>query len=206
MLSIQLLDSEDSEDFNNKGGGTNLTGGVSNELAGLCVLLGCSQTHQVILNATQVLQVQYAMTAHALTEAEAVLQAKIDAEVEKRTTEGLAVLPPPSLAKPKPKTVKTADVALDPNDDGVSLASGRLTVFEEAFDIVAAAATKKKPSGCSSEDDTRPNKDGTRLILNCAVPLMRSNVDCGRRMQRNPRHRTIWQRTFASSSTRTPSR
>ena len=36
--------------------------------------------------------------------------------------------------------------------------SDRLTVFEEAFDKVAAAATKKTPSGYSSEDDTRPNK------------------------------------------------
>ena len=66
-------------------------------------------------------------------------------------------------------------------DDGVSLASGapkgakrrnkhaareeavaelcyRLAVFEEAFEKVAQAATAKKPSGYSSEDDTRPNK------------------------------------------------
>ena len=85
-------------------------------------------------------------------EAEALIQAKIDAEVEKRT-QGLALLPPPSLAKPKTKTAKTADLA---PDDGVSLTSGapkgakrrkkhadradevaelcgRLTVFEEAF-------------------------------------------------------------------------
>ena len=33
------------------GGGTALTGGVSKELAGLCVLLGGSQTHDVTLNA-----------------------------------------------------------------------------------------------------------------------------------------------------------
>ena len=72
-------------------------------------------------------------------EAEAVLQAKIDAEVEKRTkhfavlpppspakpktkrTKYFAVLPPPSPAKPKTKTAKTANVA---PDDGVSLAFG----------------------------------------------------------------------------------
>ena len=71
----------------------------------------------------KVLRVQQAMAAQAATkqkEAEAISQAKIDAEVEKRT-KGLAVLPPPSPAKPKPKTAKTADVA---PDDGVSLASG----------------------------------------------------------------------------------
>ena len=86
--------------------------------------LGGSQSHQVTLNAMQVLQVQQAMAAQAATkqkEAEAVLQAKIDAEVEKRTKD-LAVLPPLSPAKPKTKTTKTADVA--PDDDGVSLASG----------------------------------------------------------------------------------
>ena len=166
------------------GGGTALTGGVSNELAGLCALLGGSQSHGVALNAMQVLQAQQAMVAQAATkqkdpEAEAVLQAKIDAEVEKRT-QGLAMLPPPSPAKPKTKTAKTADVA---PDDGVSLASGaskgakrwklkkhaeraekvaelcdRLTVFEEGFEKVARAAATKKPSGYSSEDDTRPNK------------------------------------------------
>ena len=123
------------------------------------------------------------MAAHAATkqkEAEAVLQAKIDAEVEKRTPH-LAVLPPPSPAKPKTKTAKTADVAPGLTADGVSLPSGaskgakrrkkhaeraeaaavlagRITVFEEAFDKVAAAAAKKKPSRYSSEDDTRPNK------------------------------------------------
>ena len=38
------------------GGGTALpTGGVSTELAGLCALLGGSQSHQVTLNAMQVL-------------------------------------------------------------------------------------------------------------------------------------------------------
>ena len=106
------------------GGGTALTGGVSNELAGLCALLGGSQSHDVTLNGMQVLQVQQAMAAQAATkqtEAEALMQARIDAEVEKRTL-GLAVLPPPSPAKPKPTTVKTADVA--PDDDRVSQASG----------------------------------------------------------------------------------
>ena len=106
------------------------------------------------------------------------IQAKIDAEVEKRTL-CLVVLPPPSPAKPKTKTAETADVA--PDDDGVSLVSGaskgakrwrkhaeratevadlcdRLHVFEEAFEKVAKAASTKKPSGYSSEDDTRPNK------------------------------------------------
>ena len=75
--------------------------------------------------------------------------------------------------------MKTADVA--PDDDGVSQAPGaskgakrrrkhaeramevadlcnRLHVFEEAFEKVAKAASAKKPSGYSSEDDTRPNK------------------------------------------------
>ena len=66
------------------------------------------------------------MAAQAATkqkEAEALLQAKIDAEVEKRTL-GLMIIvfPPPSPAKPKTKTAKTADVA--PDDDGVSRASG----------------------------------------------------------------------------------
>ena len=42
----------------------------------------------------------------------------------------------------------------------MSVLAGRLTVFEEAFDKVhvAAAATKKKPSGYASEGDTRPGK------------------------------------------------
>ena len=60
------------------GGGTALTGGVSNELPGLCALLGGSQSHVVTLNAMQVLQVQQAMTAHAATkqkEAEPLIQA-----------------------------------------------------------------------------------------------------------------------------------
>ena len=90
-----------------------MTGGVSNELVGLCALLGGSQSHDVTLNAMQVLQVQQAMAAQAATkqkEAEAIIQAKIDAEVAKRTA-GLALKPPPSSASPKPKTVKTADVA-----------------------------------------------------------------------------------------------
>ena len=63
------------------GGGTALTGGVLNELAGLCALLGGSQSHQVTLNAMQVLQVQQAMAAQAATEqneAEAMLRARID--------------------------------------------------------------------------------------------------------------------------------
>jgi hypothetical protein len=47
------------------GGGTATTGGVSNELAGLCALLGGSQSHDVTLNAMQVLQVQQAMAAQA---------------------------------------------------------------------------------------------------------------------------------------------
>ena len=159
------------------GGGTALAGGVSNELAGLCALLGGSQSHDVTLNAMQVLQVQQAMAAQAATkqkEAEAVIQATIDAEVAKRT-EGLVVKPSPSLASPKPKTAKTADVA--PEDDGVSRGSGaskgakrrrkhaerateveglshRLQVFEEAFEKVAQAASARKPSGYASEDDT----------------------------------------------------
>ena len=49
------------------GGGTALAGGVSNELAGLCALLGGSQSHDVTLNAMQVLQVQQAMAAQAAT-------------------------------------------------------------------------------------------------------------------------------------------
>ena len=71
----------------------------------------------------QVLQVQQAMASQATAKhkaAEALLQAKIDAEVEKRTL-GLTVLPPPSPAKPKTKTVKTADGA--PDDDGASVRS-----------------------------------------------------------------------------------
>ena len=91
----------------------------------LCALLGGSQSHDVILNAMQVLQVQQAMTAHATAkqnEAEALIQAKIDAEVAKRTS-GLVVKPPSSPAKPKTKTVKIADVAPE-EDDGVSQASG----------------------------------------------------------------------------------
>ena len=76
----------------------------------------------------QALQVQPAMAAQAATkhkEAEAVLQAKIDAEVENRTKD-LVVLAPPSPAKPKQltKTTKTDDVAPDLNNDGVSQLSG----------------------------------------------------------------------------------
>ena len=60
------------------GGGTAINGSDSNELAGLYALLGGSQSHEVTLNAMQVLQdlVQQAMAAHAATkqkEAEAVL-------------------------------------------------------------------------------------------------------------------------------------
>ena len=44
----------------------------------------------------------------------------------------------------------------------MAVLADRLTVFEEAFDKVAAAATKKKPSGYAmyyaSEDDTRASK------------------------------------------------
>ena len=40
-------------------------GGVSNELAGLCALLGGSQSHDVTLNAMQVLQLQQAMAEQA---------------------------------------------------------------------------------------------------------------------------------------------
>ena len=61
------------------------------------------------------------MAAQAETKqkaAEAALQAKIDAEVEKRT-KYLAVLPSPSdsPAKPKTKTARTADVAVAPDPD-----------------------------------------------------------------------------------------
>ena len=127
----------------------------------------------------QVLQVQQAMADQAQTKQKAVepaIQAKIDAEVEKRTKD-LAVLPPPFPAKPKAKTAKAAGVAPDLDGDRVSVVSGaskgakrrrrhaeravlaaRLTVFEEAFEKVAAAATKKKPNGYASEDDTRPSE------------------------------------------------
>ena len=128
-------------------------------------------------------------------EAEAVLQAKIDAEVKKRTKD-LTVLPPPSLAKPKTKTVKAADVDPDQIDEGVSLASGasqgakrrkkndecaeqvvlladRLTVFEEVFVKVAAAATKKKSSRYSSEDVTRPNKSPDSVLRSAINAVQR---------------------------------
>ena len=75
--------------------------------------MGGSQSHQVTLNTMQVLQVQQTMATHAAAkqkEAEAVLNAKIDGEVEK-TTKDLVVLPPPSLAKLRTKTTKTTDVA-----------------------------------------------------------------------------------------------
>ena len=136
MQSTQLLDSEDSDDCHNKPSCRACseeelalrTRGVLNELAALCALLGGAQSQQVTLNAMQVLQVQQSMAAQAATkqkQAEALLQAKIDVEVEMRTKD-LAVLPSPSPAKSKTKTAKTADVAPDSNDDGVSLASGAL--------------------------------------------------------------------------------
>ena len=72
----------------------------------------------MLLNAMQVLQVQQAMSAQAQTAqkaAEAAIQAKIDAEVEKRT-QGLPVETPvlPWLTKVQPQ--KTDDVA--PDDGG----------------------------------------------------------------------------------------
>ena len=93
------------------------------------------------------------------------LQAEIEADVDKRTF-GLVVLPPPSMPKPKTKTVKTADVA--PEDDGVSQASGslkgakrrrkhaerateveglshRFHVFEEAFKGPATSSGHRNP-------------------------------------------------------------
>ena len=135
----------------------------------------------------QVLQVQQAMADQAQAKqkaVEAAIQAKIDAEVEKRTKD-LAVLPPPFPAKPKAKTAKAAGVAPDLDGDRVSVVSGaskgakrrrrhaeravlaaRLTVFEEAFEKVAAAATKKKPNGYASEDDTRPSKSPDSELRN----------------------------------------
>ena len=73
----------------------------------------------------QVLQVHQAMAAQAAAkqkEAGALIQAKNDAEVARRTS-GLALKLPPSPVKPKQKTVKIADVAPE-EDDGVSQASG----------------------------------------------------------------------------------
>ena len=170
-------------------GGTALAGGVSNELAGLCALLGGSQSHDVTLNAMQVLQVQQAMVAQAATkqkEAEAVLQAKIDAEVEKRT-KGLVVLPPPSPAKPKTKIAKTADVA--PGDDGVSLVSGapkrakrrkrHAERAEELASCVTALPCSRKRLRKWLKPRPRRSQVGTHLkmihartnhlILNCAL-------------------------------------
>ena len=110
--------------------------------------------------------------------------------MEKRTND-LVVLPPPSPAKPNPKTAKTADVAPDPDDDGVSVVSGgeagrhaegadevnaladRLTVFEEAFDTVAAAATKNKPSGYVSEDNTHPDKSPNSELRHVITAVQR---------------------------------
>ena len=83
------------------GGGTAIAGGVSNELAGLCALLGGSQSHDVTLNAMQVLQVQQAMAAQATAKqkvAEELIQAKIDAEVAKRTA-GLVMRRHPRLSQ-----------------------------------------------------------------------------------------------------------
>ena len=70
-----------------------------------CALLGGSQSHDVTMNTMQVLQVQQAMAAQAATkqkEAEAILKAKVVAEVEKGTND-LTVLPPPAPAKPQTK-------------------------------------------------------------------------------------------------------
>ena len=113
--------------------------------------------------------------------------------MEKRTL-GLVVLPPPSPAKPKTKTVKTADAA--PDDDGVSQASGaskgakrrrkhaerateveglshRLQVFEEAFEKVDKATSAKKPSGYASEDDIRPNKSPDSELRSIVLAIQR---------------------------------
>ena len=181
------------------GGGTALAGGVSNELAGLVALLGGSQSHDVTLTAMQVLQVQQAMAAQAAAkqlEAETALQARIDAEVEKRTS-GLVVKPPLPLVKPKPKTVKIADEAPEEiSDDGVSQASGaskgakrrrrhaeraqemaglsnRCHVLEEAFEKVVKAASSKKTCGYASEDDTRPNKSPDSELRSVVLAVQR---------------------------------
>ena len=95
------------------GGGSALTGGVSNKLAGLCALLGGSQSQDMTLNAMQVLQVKQAMAAQAATkqkEAEAILQVKMDVEVEKRRMASSFCLHH-QTAKRKTKTAKIADVA-----------------------------------------------------------------------------------------------
>ena len=181
------------------GGGTALAGGVSNELAGLVALLGGSQSHDVTLTAMQVLQVQQAMAAQAAAkqkEAETALQARIDAEVEKRTS-GLVVKPPLPLVKPKPKTVKIADEAPEEiSDDGVSQASGaskgakrrrrhaeraqemaglsnRCHVLEEAFEKVVKAASSRKTCGYASEDDTRPNKSPDSELRSVVLAVQR---------------------------------
>ena len=185
------------------GGGTALAGGVSNELAGLCAvhcaLLGGSQSHDVTLNAMQVLQVQQAMAAQAAAkqkEAELALQAKIDAEVEKITS-GLVGKPPPPLVKPKPKTVKIADATPEEiSDNGVSQASGapkgakrrrkhaeratemeglshRCNVLEEAFEKVVQAASTRKTCGYASEDDTRPNKSPDSELRSIVLAIQR---------------------------------
>ena len=145
----------------------------------------------------QVLQVQQAMAAQATAkqkEADALIQAQIDAEVAKRTS-GLVVKPPPSPAKPKTKTVEIADVAPE-EDDGVSQASGaskgakrrrkhaeraheveglshRCQVLEDAFEKVVKAASTKKPSGYASEDDTRPNKSPESELRNIVLAIQR---------------------------------
>ena len=103
--------------------------------------------------------------------------------------------PPPSPVKPKPRTVKTAGVVPE-EDDGVSHASGaskgakrrrrhagraheveglphQCHVLEEAFEKVVHAASTKKPSGCVSEDDTRPNKSPESEIRNIVLAIQR---------------------------------
>ena len=129
------------------------------------------------MNVMQVLQVQHAMAAQAATkhkEAEALIQAKIDAELEKKKL---------GLVKPKNKTANIADVA--PDDDGVLLASGmskwarnmrsagrnmlnehrKWRIFVTAFTCSRKHLRKwlhqrlqrSQVHGYSSEDDTRPN-------------------------------------------------
>ena len=59
------------------------------------------------------------------------------------------------------------------NEQRAAALADCLTVFEEAFDKVAAAATKKKPSGYSSEDDTRPNKSPDFELRNGITAVQR---------------------------------
>ena len=49
----------------------------------------------------------------------------------------------------------------------------RLQVFAEAFKKVAKAATAKKPSGYSSEDDTRLNKSPDSELRNVVNAVQR---------------------------------